>query len=88
MNYMSLHDKLTDLYNRVYFEEELKRLEGSRFYPISIVSADVDGLKLINDTMGHSRGDQILVEFSQILRSSFRKTELSRDLVEMNSRSF
>ncbi|MBN2253132.1 MAG: diguanylate cyclase, partial [Kosmotogaceae bacterium] len=76
MNYMSLHDKLTDLYNRVYFEEELKRLEGSRFYPISIVSADVDGLKLINDTMGHSMGDQILVEFSQILRSSFRKTDV------------
>jgi len=76
MNYMSLHDKLTDLYNRVYFEEELKRLEGSRFYPISIVSADVDGLKLINDTMGHSRGDQILVEFSRILRSSFRKTDV------------
>lgn len=76
MNYMSLHDKLTDLYNRVYFEEELQRLEGSRFYPISIVSADVDGLKLINDTMGHSRGDQILIEFSQILRSSFRKTDV------------
>lgn len=76
MNYMSLHDKLTDLYNRLYFEEELKRLEGSRFYPISIVSADIDGLKLINDTMGHSRGDQILIEFSQILRSCFRKTDV------------
>ncbi|MGC9321740.1 MAG: sensor domain-containing diguanylate cyclase, partial [Kosmotogaceae bacterium] len=76
MNYMSLHDKLTDLYNRLYFEEELNRLQGSRFYPISIVSADVDGLKLINDTMGHSRGDQILVELSQILRSCFRKTDV------------
>ncbi len=76
MNYMSLHDGLTDLYNRFYFEEELIRLEGSRFYPISIVSADVDGLKLINDTMGHARGDQILLEFSRILRSCFRKNDV------------
>jgi diguanylate cyclase (GGDEF)-like protein len=34
------------------------------------------GLKLINDTMGHARGDQILLEFSRILRSCFRKTDI------------
>jgi len=76
MAYMSLHDRLTDLYNRVFFEEELKRLEDSRFYPISIISADVDGLKLINDTMGHSKGDDILRTFAAVLKSSMRKTDV------------
>ncbi len=63
MAYMSLHDRLTDLYNRVYFEEEIQRLNYSRLYPISIISADIDGLKLINDTMGHSTGDDFVEVF-------------------------
>jgi len=62
LEYLSLHDQLTGLYNRAFFAEEMKRLSGSRDFPITIVSADINGLKLINDTMGHSKGDALLIE--------------------------
>jgi diguanylate cyclase (GGDEF)-like protein len=52
LKYLSLHDQLTGLYNRAYFEEEINKLEDSGEYPITIVCIDMDGLKLINDTMG------------------------------------
>ena len=58
IRYLSFHDKLTDLYNRVYFEEELNRLDTERQLPISIIMGDVNGLKLVNDAFGHAAGDK------------------------------
>lgn len=76
LHFMSFHDQLTDLYNRYYFEEELRRLSGSREYPITILSADLDGLKLINDTLGHSMGDQMLIDCAKVLRDSLRQCDI------------
>ncbi|HOA20348.1 MAG TPA: diguanylate cyclase, partial [Sedimentibacter sp.] len=50
-------DKLTGLYNKTYFEEELSRLDTKRQLPISLIMGDINGLKLINDAFGHSMGD-------------------------------
>jgi diguanylate cyclase (GGDEF)-like protein len=74
--YMSLHDGLTGLYNRVSFEEELHRLEQGGDFPVGLVMIDVDGLKQINDTYGHSAGDILLQRMAQVLRSSFRAKDL------------
>ena len=49
LEYLSLHDKLTGLHNRALFESEIKRLQNSREYPITIISFDLDGLKIINE---------------------------------------
>ncbi len=76
LKYMSMHDKLTGLYNRALFEEEIKRLEDSREYPITIMSCDVDGLKIINDTIGHDKGDELLKTCSEILKKSLRKSDI------------
>ncbi len=76
LEYLSMHDTLTGLYNRAFFEEEMRRLSGSREYPITIISADVDGLKLINDTMGHAKGDQLLKACADILRKSLRTSDI------------
>ena len=76
IRYLSFHDKLTDLYNRVYFEEELRRLDTERQLPISIVMGDVNGLKLVNDAFGHHAGDKLLVRVAQILRDSCRKEDV------------
>lgn len=72
LRYLSIHDQLTGLYNRLYFEEEIARLEKGRIYPISTIMADLDGLKTVNDTNGHSAGDQLLVQAAAIFRSCFR----------------
>jgi len=69
IKYLSFHDSLTGLYNRAYFEEELERYNFPRYYPLSIVMLDVNGLKVINDTFGHSEGDRLLKHLSQVLTS-------------------
>jgi PAS domain S-box-containing protein len=60
IEYLSYHDQLTELYNRRFFEEELRRLDVERNFPLSIIYADVNGLKVINDAFGHESGDQLL----------------------------
>lgn len=73
---LSFHDQLTGLYNRHYFVNELKRLEGSREYPIAIISADLDGLKKINDTLGHKEGDLYLKASAALFKETLRGYDL------------
>lgn len=72
LKYLSFHDPLTGLYNRAYFEEEMSRMEKSRFRSMGLILADVDGLKLINDTMGHKTGDGLLVVMAGIIKDNCR----------------
>ncbi len=72
LRYLSVHDSLTNLYNRTYFEEEMSRLDGGRFNPVGMMIFDLDGLKLVNDTLGHEAGDRLLIKTADILRSCFR----------------
>jgi diguanylate cyclase (GGDEF)-like protein/PAS domain S-box-containing protein len=72
LKYMSLRDPLTGLYNRAYFEEGMRHLESYRFARVGIIMCDVDGLKLINDTLGHNAGDSILIAAANIIKECFR----------------
>jgi len=76
ISYGSYHDFLTGLYNRIYFEEEKKRLDTPRQLPISIIMGDVNGLKLFNDGFGHAKGDELLIEIAKILKSCVRKEDI------------
>ncbi len=76
LRYISFHDALTKLFNRAYFEEELKRLESGRFDPVGIISCDVDGLKVVNDVLGHQAGDTLLKAAGNIIRSCFRESDV------------
>jgi diguanylate cyclase (GGDEF)-like protein len=76
IKYMSFHDYLTGLYNRAFFEEELARLNVERNLPLSIVLGDVNGLKMINDTYGHEKGDELLIKVAGILKQCFRKSDI------------
>ncbi len=76
LKYLSMHDPLTGLYNRIMFEEEIARLERGRQYPVSVIMADVDELKTTNDLFGHAAGDELLRRTAQVLRSSFRGEDI------------
>jgi len=76
MLYLSCHDVLTGLYNRMFFEAEKKRLDTERQLPLSVIIGDVDGLKLINDGFGYASGDDLLVKASNILKKCCREEEI------------
>ncbi len=74
--FLSTHDALTGLYNRLFFEAEFARLEKSRLYPISIISAEIDELKAINEVHGKSAGDQMLIAAAQLFTKVFRQEDI------------
>jgi diguanylate cyclase (GGDEF)-like protein/PAS domain S-box-containing protein len=74
--YLGSHDVLTGLYNRTFFDEEVKRLDVERQLPLSVIIGDIDGLKLINDAFGHCDGDRLLVVAADILRSCCRQEDI------------
>jgi len=73
IEYLSYHDQLTGLYNRRFFEDELQRLDVARNLPLCIMMADVNGLKLINDSFGHLMGDQLLKRVAIVLKEACRQ---------------
>lgn len=76
LRYLSTHDALTGLYNRHFFQTEMERIEGGRQYPVSIVMADLDNLKIINDRYGHKTGDASLVKAASLMKKSFRAEDI------------
>ncbi|ACB85677.1 PocR ligand-binding domain-containing protein [Natranaerobius thermophilus] len=76
IKYLSFHDSLTSLYNRAYLEEQIKKLDVEGQLPISLILADLNGLKLVNDSYGHECGDQLLLQTSKILTQSCRKDDI------------
>jgi diguanylate cyclase (GGDEF)-like protein/PAS domain S-box-containing protein len=74
--YLSYHDQMTGLYNRRFYEEELRRIDHIRNLPITLVLADVNGLKLTNDAFGHIAGDQLLIKTAEVLTREFRQGDL------------
>lgn len=73
---MLYRDKLTGLYNKTYFEEQLSRLDTKRQLPISLIMGDINGLKLINDAFGHIMGDNALKKAAELMTGSFRDEDI------------
>ena len=73
---LSYYDQLTGLYNRRFYEEEQKRLDVERSLPITLVTADVNGLKLTNDIFGHGAGDELLKTFAELLKKTCRASDI------------
>jgi diguanylate cyclase (GGDEF)-like protein len=76
---IALYDTLTGLYNRRYFEERLGVETQKSFCsstPLSLVMVDIDHFKKVNDTFGHTAGDQVLCKTSSLLKNSIRKKDM------------
>ncbi len=76
IQYLTYHDKLTGISNRRHFEEQLIKLDVPDNYPISIIVADVNGLKLTNDAFGHIVGDKLLIAAANSLQKVCRPEDL------------
>jgi diguanylate cyclase (GGDEF)-like protein len=72
----SVRDQLTGLYNRRYFDQEVGPRLESENRMFSLVMADVNGLKLINDAFGHEEGDRLLRLFTEALRRQCREKDM------------
>jgi diguanylate cyclase (GGDEF)-like protein/PAS domain S-box-containing protein len=76
---LTLRDELTGLFNRrgleVMLPEQAKRAKRSG-RPVIVLYCDIDEFKLLNDTYGHDRGDEVLVAVAGALRTAFRETDL------------
>lgn len=77
IGYLSYHDRLTGLHNRLFFEQEVLCIDTEDNLPLSVVVIDVNGLKLVNDALGHSRGDELLVKVAHAIKTSCREQDVS-----------
>ncbi len=75
LRHFSMHDAITGLYNRAYFNEEMQRMSSGRHLPVGLIICDLDGLKLVNDYLGHDVGDKMLVTAARLIEDCFRQED-------------
>lgn len=76
IQYLSDHDRLTGLFNRMYYETAKNALDRERRFPLTILLADINGLRLINDAFGYDAGDGMIRKTAEILKSCCRKDDI------------
>ncbi|MDY0234805.1 MAG: diguanylate cyclase [Gudongella sp.] len=76
IKYIGSHDHLTGLFNRYWFDEKLRKLDTLDKLPLSLIMADLNGLKLLNDTYGHAIGDEFLKSAAGIFKLVCRKKDI------------
>lgn len=80
LQYEATHDALTGLPNRAFFmsrlENALQKAQEIRNYKVSVLFIDLDRFKVVNDSLGHSTGDQLLVGIADRLRDCLRPSDI------------
>lgn len=70
LEYMTYHDGLTGVYNRGYFDRRLEAIAAGSRESWGILVLDVDGLKLVNDSFGHAKGDELLKTAAMLIKET------------------
>jgi len=72
IQYLSCHDTLTGIHNRSCFEDNRNKIDIEENLPLSVIFADINGLKMTNDIFGHTAGDELIKKTAEILLKSCR----------------
>ncbi|HWQ79156.1 MAG TPA: HD domain-containing phosphohydrolase [Anaerovoracaceae bacterium] len=75
--YLNYHDYLTGIYNRRFLELEKEWLDKEDFLPLSVLIGDINGVKLVNDALGHAEGDILIAETAKIIQSCCRDNDIA-----------
>ena len=76
LRYLGTHDVLTGVFNRAYFEEQMNNVAGKKdVEPISFIMADLNGLKVVNDQIGHQAGDNFIRRAAEVLKAAINENE-------------
>ena len=78
IEFLSAHDIMTGLFNRMYFDAEMDRVDSAQQLPYSLISVDIDSLKLTNDLFGHSAGDKLIVQTAELLKACCKNGIIAR----------
>ncbi len=73
---LSYKDSLTNLHNRRYYDQIKTAMDEEPYYPLTLVLADVNGLKLTNDAFGHEAGDELLKQVSNVFTATCREHDI------------
>ncbi len=76
LHFLSTHDQLTGLYNRLFYETEYERMSHGRQWPVTLMMIDLDHMKATNDHFGHQAGDDLLRQAASLLKASFRADDI------------
>lgn len=76
VEFLSYHDSLTGLYNRRYVEKKMEEFKDKNDHPISVIFADVNRLKEVNDTYGHVHGDALLKKTGELIKMHSHPTDV------------
>lgn len=71
LRYLGTHDVMTGIYNRAFFEEQV--VKHSETAVLGVIVADLDGLKAVNDNLGHQAGDKMIRRAAEVIKSAFHE---------------
>ncbi|GAB4217836.1 MAG: sensor domain-containing diguanylate cyclase [Rhodoferax sp.] len=81
LEYLGKHDSLTGLGNRAFYTEELNRMARKGPWPLALLAIDLNGLKTVNDNLGHAAGDALLRRAGEVLKSATEGMQVSTSRV-------
>ena len=76
IQHLNNHDFLTGIFSRKYFEEAKRQLDAKDYLPLSIIIADINGIRMLNNAFGYEQGDMVIAQIADILKHCCRKNDV------------
>ena len=77
IQFLNNHDYLTGIYNRRFLEMIKERMDRKDFLPLSVIIGDINGVKLVNDALGHAEGDKLIKATAEIMKKCSQQDDIA-----------